>query len=95
MQLNKKKSTLIHFCFARNVDFYPHVRVEGNSLQVVSESKVLGIVIQDSSKLDHHIQHICLQTEKNLFLVANMMVQKLDYKIILDVYLKEIWSVSE
>ena len=82
-------------CFAGNVDFFPDVRVGDNSLQVVSESKILGIIIQDSLKWNRHVQHICERARKKLFIIVNMMELKLDYNTIIDVYLKEIRSVLE
>ena len=47
MKLNIQKSSVMRFNFSTKMDFFPKVEVEGEILQVVSVSKILGIMIKN------------------------------------------------
>ena len=76
-------------------DFLPLVEVDGQLLPVVSQSKVLGIILQNSLKWNSHVENICERARKKFFILINMINLKLDYQIILDIYLKEIRPILE
>ena len=95
MKLNIKKSSVMRFNFGSKKDFFPKVEVEGEVLQVVSELKILGIVIQNSLKWKAHVNFICEKARRKFYILINMMNLSLDYQIILDVYLKEIRPILE
>ena len=95
MKLNTKKSSVMRFNFSSKRDFFPEVEVDGEILQVVSVSKVLGIMIENSLNWKSHIDYICQKARKKFFILMNMMNLSLDYTIILDVYLKEVRPILE
>ena len=73
----------------------PRVEVAGDTLNVVHESKVLGIIIENSLKWKSHVEYICGKARKKFFILTNMMNLSLDYQIILDIYTKEIRPILE
>ena len=95
MKLNIQKSSVMRFNFSTKTDFFPRVEVEGEILQVVSESKILGIMVENSLKWKTHVEFICENARKKFFILINMINLKLEYSIILDIYLKEIRPVLE
>ena len=44
MKINNEKSKVILFNTARTVDFMPDMRIDGNSLEVVEDMRLLGLV---------------------------------------------------
>ena len=95
MILNTNKSYVMRFNFSRKKDFFPKVEVNGEVLQVVLQSKILGIVVENTLKLRAHVEYICNKARRKIFILTNMMSLSLEYKIILDVYLKEIRPIIE
>ena len=62
---------------------------------VVSQSNILGIIVENSLKWKAHVEYICEKARKRIFILINMMNFGLEYQIILDIYLKEIRPILE
>ena len=83
------------FNFCKKLDFPPDYKFGRESLAVVRESKVLGMIISENLKWDSHITYICKKAYSRIWLLRRMMQLGLDHNIILDVYFKEIRSLVE
>ena len=53
------------------------------------------MIIENSLKWKSHVEYICGKARKKFFILINMMNLKLDYQIILDIYIKEIRPILE
>ena len=95
LKINDQKSTVMAFNFSRSYDFPPDFHIGNNELQVVRESKVLGVVIRDDLKWDSHISYTCKRAARKIWVLRRMMQLGLDYNIILDIYQKEIRAILE
>ena len=97
MKLKEKKTNIMKFNTARNSDFPPEIKIQGftDNLVLVSETKLLGVVISEDLKWESNTQYICKKASKKLWILRRMKLLDIDSSIILDVYIKEIRSVLE
>ena len=96
-QVNEKKSSVMMFRRSKLADFHPVMKIheEGEELELVRESKILGFMLSDSLKWDSHVQYICAKASKRIWILMRLMEMGLDADIIIDVYFKEIRSILE
>lgn len=46
--------------------------INGNSIEKVSEHKLLGVIIDDKLRWHSHIEHLCKRVSRNLFLLSKL-----------------------
>ena len=85
----------MRFNASQTKDFIPKIAIENYTLQVVRQSKILGITLKDSLKWDSHVSNICNKARKKIWILRRMMNVGLSYELILDVYIKEVRSTLE
>ena len=97
LRIKEKKTNVMKFNFSRNHDFPPELAIGGFSEQVkvVSETRLLGIMLTDDLKWARNTEFICKKAYKKMWTLRRMKVLDLEPYVILDVYLKEIRSVLE
>ena len=97
LKIKEKKTNIMKFCNSRNSDFPVEVMVPGfqNNLEVVSQTKLLGVIISDDLKWAANTSYICEKASKRLWILRRMKVLAVDPVVILDVYLKEVRSILE
>ena len=83
------------FNFSHKLDFPPILNLGGDNLQVVSESRILGLIVSDDLKWNSHVSFACSKARRRIWMLRRMMQLGLDAEIILDFYQKEIQSVLE
>ena len=93
--VSAKKSPVMLFNFSHTYDFLPELHLGGEQLSVVSESKILGLIISDNLRFDSHVEYICKRARKRIWLLRRLMQLGVDFQNILDFYYKEIRSVLE
>ena len=64
-------------------------------LEVVREDKLLGITIQSDLKWHSNTNMICRRAMSRMWLLRRMKSLKIEERIILDYYIKEIRPVAE
>ena len=96
MVINEKKSQIMSFNFSKTLTFPPEFTI-GNSpiLEVVTHTKLLGIVISVDLKWNLHVEYMCKKAAKKIWMLRRLKSLNMEPKIILDFYLKEIRSVLE
>ena len=96
MIINEKKTNILAFNFSKSIDFTPELRI-GDSpyLDVVKDTKLLGIIISDNLKWDLHVEYMCKRAAKKIWMLRRMRLLHIEPHIILDYYLKEIRSILE
>ena len=97
LKIKEKKTNIMKFNSSRNSDFPVEVKLQSfqDNLEVVSQTKLLGVIISDDLKWSANTSFICQKAAKRLWILRRMKILDIDQDIILDVYLKEIRSVLE
>ena len=95
MIINEKKTNILAFNFSKSIDFTPELRI-GDSpyLDVVKDTKLLGIIISDNLKWDLHVEYMCKRAAKKIWMLRRMRLLHIEPHIILDYYLKDIIGPS-
>ena len=85
------------FNVARSHDFPPELVIDGfhNNLEVITETKLLGVIVTSNLKWSANTEYICKRAYKKMWTLRRMKVLDLDPWIICDVYVKEIRSLLE
>jgi hypothetical protein len=85
------------FNFSRTNDFPPELTIKGfnDQLDVISETKLLGIMLTNDLKWASNTEFICKKAYGKMWTLRRMKVLDVDPTVILDVYLKEIRAVLE
>ena len=75
-QVNEKKSSVMMFRRSKLTDFHPVMKIheEGEELELVRESKILGFMLSDSLKWDSHVQYICAKASKRIWILMRLIV---------------------
>ena len=97
LRIKETKTNVMKFNFSRNYDFSPELAIDGlnDQLGVISETKLLGIVLTNDLKWGANTQYICKKAYKKMWVLRRMKLIGVEPLVILDVYIKEIRSVLE
>lgn len=96
MKINSKKSKVILFNKSRKWDFPPEVSFTDNvNLEVVSEMKLVGVVVSSDLRWVKNTQYICQKAMERMWILRRMRTFDLDIEYICDTYVKEIRSILE
>ena len=58
MQLNQKKTKSLIFNFTRDKQFTTNIKLKGETVEIVKESKLLGVIVSSDLKWDKNTNHI-------------------------------------
>ena len=74
LKIKEKKTCLMKFNFSRNHDFPPELVIDGfnDKLEVIRETKLLGLMITSDLKLAANTEFICKKAYKNLWTLRRM-----------------------
>ena len=96
MTINQKKTEIMKFNFRKSLDFPPIFTIGGpDFLNIVSKTKILGIVLSSDLKWFHHVDFMCQRAMKKTWLLRKLKILDLEFNLLLDFYLKEIRSILE
>ena len=96
MVINKNKTQIMSFNKSRKWDFPPElVFSNGEQLEVISETKLVGVIVSDNLSWHKNTEYICKRARTKLWILRRMMNLNLSYKQLYDVYCKEIRSLLE
>ena len=94
--INKKKTKAILFNKSRKWDFPPEMHFNDNApVEVVSETKLVGIMIDEKLSWHKNTLYICQKARGKLWLLRRMKRLSLDIFQMFDVYCKEVRSILE
>ena len=84
------------FNFRKSLDFPPIFSFgNGPCLEIVNQTKLVEIIIQDDLKWSAHVEYMIKRANKKIWLLRRMKILKLDFDILLDFYCKEVRSILE
>ena len=97
LKIKESKSHVMKFTFSNTLDFIPEIEVNGfkDNLEIVTETKLLGIMLTSDLKWTRNTEFICKKAYKRMWTLRRMKILDIDPLVILDVYVKEIRSVLE
>ena len=97
LKLKEKKTNVMKFNFSHNLDFPPEMYVSSfkNEIEVVSETKLLGVILTNDLKWAKNTDFICSKAYKKLWILRRLRFLEVDEAILCDVYVKEVRSVLE
>ena len=96
MQINPQKSKVMIFNKSHKWDFPPEFHFQdGNILECLEETKLLGILLSSSLKWDSNTNAICKKAKTKIWLLRRLRLFKLEPEILLDYYIKEIRPLLE
>ena len=96
MKINDNKSKVMIFNKSKKYDFPPELAFEnGELLEYLEETKLLGIQLHSSLKWNSNTAAICAKSMSKMWLLRRMKAIKMEPNLILDYYIKEIRSLVE
>ena len=95
MKINIKKSKIMLFNAAKTRDFSPEMIIENQTLDVVEELKLLGVIITTDMKWHSNTDYITKKSYARLWLMRRLKLFGASQSELLDVYSKQIRSVLE
>ena len=66
MKLNEKKTKQVIFNFNKNKQFITDIKLKGESLEIVDEVKLLGVVINNDLKWDKNTSFLVKKENKKM-----------------------------
>ena len=72
MKINEKKTKIMPFNFTRKYDFIPNYSINGQDLEVVYETKLLGVKIQSNCKWSSNTKHITKKAKSKLWYLRRL-----------------------
>ena len=96
MVVNKPKTFGIKFNTARNWDFPLELHFsDGSNVNVISEHRLLGVIITDNLKWEKNTEFICTKARQKLWVLRRLDQHHFSQWQLYDVYQKEIRSILE
>ena len=95
MKINHGKSKVMLFNTARSRDFMPGITLDGNSLEVVEEMPLLGLVLTSDLKWSRNTENMCKKAYNRMWLLRRLKAQGADTCDLKDIFEKQIRSVLE
>ena len=97
LRLKEKKTYMMKFNVSQQLDFPPEITVNGfqNNICVVTETKLLGVILTDDLRWASNTKYICTKAYKKLWVLRRLRVLDVGQEILCDVYQKEVRSVLE
>ena len=95
MKINYKKTKLIVFNPCRSFDFMPELSLNGHSIDVVKEVRLLGLVIRSDMKWCSNTQNMTKRANKRLWLLRRLKHMGAKKEDLVNVYIKQIRCILE
>ena len=95
MKLNYKKTKVMVFNPCKSKVFMPRLVLEGNPLEVVEETKLLGLTIRSDMKWISNTEDMVKRGSKRLWLLRRLKFLGASVSNLLEVYTKQIRCILE
>ena len=95
MKVNAKKTKLMLFNPAKSMDFMPQLNLDGQDINLVEETKVLGLVIRSDLKWSSNTDSMVVKGFKRIWMLRRLKQLGANRDELLDVYIKQVRSVLE
>ena len=95
MKVNPKKTKLMLFNPAKSIDFLPSFPFNNEHVELVEETKLLGLTIRSDMSWSTNTENIVTRCNKKLWMLRRLKVVGASTENLLDVYTKQVRSILE
>ena len=95
MMINFKKTKLMVFNPSRNHDFLPDFAVQGQQIELVEETKLLGLVITSDLSWSRNTDYMVGRCNSKMWVIRRLKNLGASENDLMDVYCKQIRSILE
>ena len=95
MKINQKKSKVMLFNTSTTNDCQPEMDLEGLRLEVVTEMKLLGVIITEDLKWHENTSYTSKKALSRLWVIRRLKKMGATVATMLDIYIKQVRSVIE
>ena len=95
MKLNKNKTKLMLFNPARSLDFMPAFPLGGEEIDLVEETKLLGLIIRSDMSWVTNTEYMTKRGNSKLWMLRRLKVLGASQDDLVDVYFKKVRSILE
>ena len=86
MKLNHDKTKIISFSFSRKYPLNPVFSVSGQPIEVVKQTKLLGVILSDNCKWDANTKNIVKSGNSRLWFLRRLKTLGASVQTLLDIY---------
>ena len=95
MEINQLKTKTVIFNYTKNYQFCTRLKLNGEILETVDETKLLGTVITSDLKWDKNTSHICKKAYARMEIIRKLLKFNAPEAYLLHVYITYIRSFLE
>ena len=95
MRLNLDKTKLMLFNPCSSKDFMPEIKINETRIELVEESKLLGIIITSDLKWEAHTNYMIRRCNSKLWVIRRLKKLGASKEDLLDIYCKHVRSILE
>ena len=95
MKLNLKKTKLMLFNPSKSLDFLPQFNIEGNDIELVDETRLLGVTVRSDLSWSAHIDDLVKRCYKKLWILRRLKKLGADLHDLKEIYVTQIRSILE
>ena len=86
MKLNLDKTKIISFNFTRNFQFEPELSLDGKKLDVVNETKLLGLVVTSNCRWESNTKQVVAKGNARLWFLRRLKLLGASQDTLIDIY---------
>ena len=95
MKINYKKTKLMLFNPGQAMDFHPRFQLGGHSIEMVEESKLLGVIIRSDLSWSSNTNYMVARANRKLWFLRRLKALGANKDDLKEVYIKQIRSILE
>ena len=96
MVINESKTKVMIFNPARKIDILPQIEIsEGNYIEVVEETKLLGLIVRSDLKWQSNTENIVKKSYMRMWILRNLKRYGAEEQQLIDTYIQQIRSIAE
>ena len=93
MLINPDKTNYMIINFSKNYQFNTRLNLEGQLIQQINQTKLLGVILDDTLSWQSNTNHIVKQAYKRMIILQNLYKFSVPLEDLIDIYKLNIWSV--
>ena len=95
MELNRKKSNAMIFNFCKEYQFTSQLQIEGEVMEIVSQAKLLGVVINNKLTWDDNTEYLVKRANSRMRILHKLVSFSVPVDDLINIYILYIRSIVE
>ena len=95
MKINLEKTNLMLFNNCRSLDFNPNVLIFNQKIQLVEETRLLGLIVSSDLKWSANTKNLVNKANKHLWIISRLKKLGADPNSLCEIYRKQIRCLLE